>query len=63
MQVVNHHTLSDFRVEHKVGLDELFVELLGMLEKEGLLSLEQVIQDGTKIRAKASADVSRLVRV
>jgi transposase len=59
MQVVNHHTLSDFRVEHKAGLDELFVELLGMLEKEGLLSLEQVMQDGTKIQAKASADTFR----
>jgi len=59
MQVVNHHTLSDFRVEHKAGLDELFVELLGMLEKEGLLSLEQVMQDGTKIQAKTSADTFR----
>jgi transposase len=35
MQVVNHHTLSDFRVEHKAGLDELFVELLGMLGRKG----------------------------
>jgi transposase len=59
LQVVNYHTLSDFRVEHKAALDELFVELLGMLEKEGLLSLEQVMQDGTKIQAKASGDTSR----
>ena len=59
LQVVNYHTLSDFRVEHKTALDELFVELLGMLEKEGLLSLEQVMQDGTKIQAKASGDTSR----
>jgi len=59
MQVVNHHTLSDFRVEHKAALDELFVELLAMLEKEGLLSLEQVMHDGTKIQAKASGDTMR----
>jgi|SRR6266850_1422081 len=59
LQVVNYHTLSDFRVEHKAALDELFVELLGMLEKEGLLSLEQVMHDGTKIQAKASGDTSR----
>jgi transposase len=56
MQVVNHHTLSDFRVEHKAALDEMFVGLLGMLEKEGLLSLEQVMHDGTKIQAKTSGD-------
>ncbi len=59
LQVVNHHTLSDFRMEHKAELDELFVQLLGMLEKEGLLSLEQVMHDGTKIQAKASADTFR----
>lgn len=59
LKVVNHHTLSDFRVEHKAALDELFVELLGMLEKEGLLSLEQVMHDGTKIQAKASGDTFR----
>src|SRR2546425_950275 len=59
LQVVNHHTLSDFRMEHKAELEELFVELLGMLEKEGLLSLEQVMHDGTKIQAKASADTFR----
>ena len=59
LEVVNHHTLSDFRVEHKAALDELFVELLGMLEKEGLLSLEQVMHDGTKIQAKASGDTLR----
>ena len=34
LQVVNHRTLSDFRMEHKAELEELFVELLGMLEKE-----------------------------
>src|SRR5258708_12347905 len=59
LQVVNHHTLSDFRVEHKAALDELFVELLGMLEEEGLLSLEEVMQDGTKMQAKASGDTRR----
>jgi transposase len=59
LQVVNHHTLSDFRMEHQAELDELFVQLLGMLELEGLLSLEQVMHDGTKIQAKASADTFR----
>ena len=55
----NHHTLSDFRVEHRQALDELFAELLAMLESAGVVSLEQVMHDGTKIRAVAGADTFR----
>ncbi len=56
---MNHHTLSDFRVEHHQALNELFAQLLGMLEAGGLLSLERVMHDGTKIRAQAGADTFR----
>jgi transposase len=56
---VNHHTLSDFRVEHKAALEQLFAELLAMLESAGVLSLEQVMHDGTKIRCQAGADTFR----
>jgi transposase len=59
LEAVNHHTLSDFRVEHKQALDELFAELLAMLESAGVVSLEQVMHDGTKIRALAGADSFR----
>lgn len=59
LQVVNHHTLSDFRVEHREALDGLFTQVLGLLEAEGLLSLERVMHDGTKIRAQAGADTFR----
>jgi len=59
MVAVNHHTLSDFRVEHKQALDKLFAELLAMLESAGVVSLEQVMHDGTKIRAVAGADTFR----
>ena len=59
LKTVNHHTLSDFRVEHQEALEELFAELLVSLEKAGLLSLEQVMHDGTKIRAQAGADSFR----
>ncbi len=41
LQAADHHTPSDFRVEH------------------GVLSLEQVMHDGTKIRALAGADTLR----
>jgi len=59
LQAVNHHTLSDFRVEHKEALDELFAELLAMLENAGVLSPEQVMHDGAMIRALAGADTLR----
>src|SRR5271165_1245012 len=51
---VNYHTLADFRVEKQNELDELFTQVLAALSKEGLITLDQVMQDGTKIRAAAS---------
>lgn len=59
LEKINHHTLSDFRVKHQQALDELFAQLLAMLESAGVLSLEQVMHDGTKIRALAGADTLR----
>jgi transposase len=52
---VNYHTLADFRVEKHQELDELFTQVLAALSKEGLITLEQVMQDGTKIKALASS--------
>lgn len=52
-QTVNHHTLSDFRVEHKEALDKLFVEFLALLDKEGLVDLSTILHDGTKVRTVA----------
>jgi transposase len=52
---VNYHTLADFRVEKPQELDELFTQVLAALSKEGLITLEQVMQDGTKIKAQASS--------
>jgi transposase len=56
---INHHTLSDFRVDHDASLRELFVQVLGVLSSEGLVSLERVMHDGTKIKAYAGADSFR----
>jgi transposase len=58
-RVINAHTLSDFRVKHDTALNGLFVQTLGLLSVEGLIRLERVMQDGTKIRAKAAADSFR----
>jgi len=59
LEPINHHTLSDFRVNHKEALDGLFIEVLGLLSAEGLISLERVMQDGSKVKACASGDTFR----
>jgi transposase len=51
---INYHTLSDFVTAHGAALDELFVQLVQVLLHEGLVDLERVAHDGTKIRAAAS---------
>jgi transposase len=53
-EIVNHHTLSDFRVDHQEALDQLFAQLLAVLSSEGLITLGQVVHDGTKVKASAS---------
>jgi transposase len=59
MQEINHHSLSDFRVDHAEALDELFAQVLGLLSAQGLITLERVMHDGTKIQASAGADSFR----
>jgi transposase len=54
MRVVNYHSLTDFRVQHEAALRELFIQILGVLSSEGLVTLERVMNDGTKIKAQAS---------
>ena len=56
LQKTNHHSLSDFRVEHRAALDELFAQLLALLAEAGLVDLQQVMHDGTKIQTLAGAD-------
>jgi transposase len=56
---INHHTLSDFRVAHSQALSDLFVNSLGVLSGEGLVTLERVMHDGTKIKACAGSDSFR----
>lgn len=52
---VSHTTLSEFRVEHPEALNKLLTDVLGVLLHKGLLSLDRVAQDGTRVRASASA--------
>jgi transposase len=59
MQAVNYHTLSDFRGDHKDELDEIFVQVLGLLSAEGLIEMKRITQDGTKVKAQAGGNSFR----
>ena len=59
LEKINHHSLSDFRMQQRKALDDVFTQILGMLQNTGLLSLERVMHDGTKIRAQAGSDTFR----
>jgi transposase len=51
---VNHHGLADFRVDSVEVLDRLLTQSVTALIAEGLVSLDEIAVDGTKIRASAS---------
>lgn len=51
---MNYHTLNDFRVGHRVALDELFTWTLGRLMHAGLVSVRRISQDGLRVRASAA---------
>jgi transposase len=59
MEPVNYHTLADFRSSHKDSLDRLFVEVLSIMSAEGLITLERVMHDGTKVKALAGSNSFR----
>jgi transposase len=47
-------TISDFRKEHLKALAALFVQVLKLCQRAGLVTLGHVALDGTKIKANAS---------
>lgn len=50
---VSYHTLSDFRVDHGEALDDLMAQVLAVLMRQDLVTLERTTQDGLKVRASA----------
>jgi len=52
---VNHHTLSDFRVDHLEFLDGLLTHSVAVLREQGLVDLNRVAPDGMRVRASAGA--------
>jgi len=58
-QVPDHATIARFRARHELALGELFVQVLGLCARAGLVSLGIVALDSTKIAANASSMASR----
>ena len=54
MQRPDFRTISDFRKRHLVALAALFVQILQLCRKAGLVELGHVALDGTKLAANAS---------
>jgi transposase len=52
---VNHHTLSDLRVEQAAWLDEQLTRSVAALLAQGAVTMKRVAQDGLRIRAHAKA--------
>jgi transposase len=52
-QVINYHTLADFRVQHQAALEELFIQFLALLDENGVVDLNTILHDGTKVLAVA----------
>ena len=53
---VNYHTLSDFRVQHEVALDDLLTQMLTVLIQGQAVCVDRIAQDGTRVRVSAGAN-------
>ena len=56
---VNHHLLSDFYTAHGQFLDELLTDTIATLMNQGIVTLENVAQDGMRVRASAGSSSFR----
>jgi transposase/vacuolar-type H+-ATPase subunit H len=52
---VNYHALADFRSGHGELLDRLLTENVATLSAAGVIDLDEVVQDGMRVRASAGA--------
>jgi len=50
---LNYHTLSDFRTRHEAFLDQMLTNSVATLMHAGVVELQQVAQDGMRVRASA----------
>jgi transposase len=52
---VNYHGLADFRTVNPELLDRLLTENVATLSAAGVINLDEVVQDGVRVRASAGA--------
>jgi transposase len=52
----DHHTISDFRRDHRAAVVDLFHQLLVEAKKAGMAKMGRVALDGTKVKANAAMD-------
>jgi transposase len=52
---VNHHALSDFRSAEGARIETLLAQHVASLSAAGLIDLDEIAQDGVKVRASAGA--------
>jgi transposase len=52
---VNHRLLSEFRVDQRGALDELFTQVIASLVDKELVKVSRVSQDGVRVRVSAGA--------
>jgi hypothetical protein len=57
--VPDHDTIARFRAEHEAALKHLFIEVLRLCVQAGLVNLEVIAIDGTKMAANASRKANR----
>jgi transposase len=57
----DHCTLARFRQNHAEALSGLFAQVLACCARAGLVQVDVVALDGTKLRANASKDANRLI--
>jgi len=58
-QVPDHATIARFRVRHEGALADLFGQVLGLCAKAGIVEVEVMAVDGTKLEASASNHATR----
>lgn len=56
---VNYHTINEFRVNNEECLNELITQSIAIFMVQNLITLEEVSQDGIKVRANAGASSFR----
>ena len=52
---VNHHTLSDVRVQHHTVITDLLTQSIAALLSRGIVTMARVAHDGTRVRGSAGA--------